>query len=631
MAAESTVKVVFLGDASKLKRELDDVDGSTSKAEGAFGKLGAAIGGAVAVGGAVSLAKGAFDAAVESQKIAKQTEAAIKSTGQAAGITAGEIGDMAAALSKKNAVDDEAIQTGQNLLLTFTNIGKADGVFERTTQASIDMAAAMGTDVSSAAMQLGKALNDPTDGLSKLSRAGVQFTDEQKKQIKTMQDAGDMAGAQKVMLAELERQFGGSAAAQATATDRMKIAFGNLQEQVGAKLIPIVERFSSWMVGVGIPALERFAGWMNDNVVPAVQAMADGIGQAIAAVADWWREHWDQIRDTTETIINAVRAVIETVLGAIEAFWRTWGGTITAYLQGVFDALRQIVQGAMDVIRGIIDVVMGLIHGDFSRVWDGIRAIFSGVWEIINGVVDYAINGVRTTIEVVMRLIAGIFDEIWSTIVGAVRAAWDAITGATSAAAGAIQDVLFDVLGFFVGLGTGIANVISDMASTLAGWVVDVWKYGGDVLDFVGSIPGKIADWLGGLAEILMSPFRSAFDWIRSAWDNSIGAIYDKIKSIGGTIGGIVGSIPGFAGGGYPTGLAMVGENGPELVDFGNSGARVFSTQDTAGMLGGSGRAVGGVNIYLTVNGASSPSATADAVARTLMSNQIRVALRGAA
>ncbi len=201
--AESTVKVVFLGDSSKLKREVDGIDDSTSKAERGFGKLGAAIGGAVAVGSVVSLGKGAFDAAIESQKIAAQTEAAIKSTGAAAGITADEIGDMATAMSKKNAVDDEAIQTGQNLLLTFTNIGKAEGIFERTTQASIDMAAAMGTDVKSAAMQLGKALNDPTDGLSKLTRAGVQFTDEQKKQIKAMQDAGNMAGADVVGLAAI--------------------------------------------------------------------------------------------------------------------------------------------------------------------------------------------------------------------------------------------------------------------------------------------------------------------------------------------------------------------------------------------------------------------------------------------
>ena len=585
--AESTVKVVFLGDSSKLKRELDGIDDSTSKASTGFGNLGKAIGGAVAVGSVVSLGKGAFDAAIESQKIAKQTEAVIKSTGAAAGITADEIGNMASAMSKKNAVDDEAIQTGQNLLLTFTNIGKSDKIFERTTQAAIDMAAAMGTDVSSAAMQLGKALNDPADGLSKLSRAGVQFTDQQIAQIKAMQDAGDMAGAQAVMLSELERQFGGSAEAQATATDRMGIAFGNLQEAIGARLIPVFERFSAWVVEVGLPAMERLVGWVRDN--------------------------WPQVQEVIENVMVRVRAVIETVLAAIEAFWRTWGGTITAYLQGLWEAVRQIVEGALRIIQGIINVVMGLIHGDFSQVWEGIRQIFSGAWEAINGIVDYAINGIRTTIEVVMRLIAGVFDATLGAMFDAARR------------------VLFDILGVFVGLGQGIADVVSASGSTLAGWVVDVWSAGGMVLDFVATIPGRIADWLSGLAEILMSPFRQAFDWIRSAWDNSIGAIYDKIKSIGSTIGGVVGSIPGFAGGGYATGLAMVGENGPELVDFGSRGARVYSNSDTTGMLG-SARAVsaGGtvINIYVTSN---SPNAAADAVARTLMSSQIRVALAGAA
>lgn len=625
--AESTVKIIFLGDSSKLKRELDDVDGSTSKAESGFGKLGAAIGGALAVGSVVSLGKGAFDAAIESQKIAAQTEAVIKSTGAAAGITADEIGAMASAMSKKNAVDDEAIQTGQNLLLTFTNIGKTDKIFERTTQASIDMAAAMGTDVKSAAMQLGKALNDPADGLSKLTRAGIQFTDEQKKQIQTMQAAGDMAGAQAVMLGELERQFGGSAEAQATASDRMGIAFGNLQEQIGARLIPVMERFSAWVVEVGIPALERFAGWMQDNVVPAVQAMADGIATVVSFLSDWWREHWDQIRETAATVIENVRAVIETVLGAIEAFWRTWGGTITAYLQGVFDALRQIVQGAMDVIRGIIDVVMGLIRGDFSRVWDGIQAIFSGVWQAINGLVDLAINEVRTRIEIVMRLIAGVFDEIWNQIVGAVRAAWDAILGLISSAAGSIQGLLFDIFGYFVGLGTGIANVVSAIGSTLAGWVNEVWKYGGMVLDFFAEIPGKIGDFFGGLAEAIISPFRSAFNAIAGLWNRTVGSLSFSIPSwvpgIGGN-GWDVPDIPTFHTGGIVPGSG-------DVLSLLKGGEGVFTREQMAA-LGGRGAQV--INVGPFVFNAPVTSADAhhigDTVQRTLMSNQLRVALAGA-
>jgi hypothetical protein len=58
--------------------------------------------------------------------------------------------------------------------------------------------------------------------------------------------------------------------------------------------------------------------------------------------------------------------------------------------------------------------------------------------------------------------------------------------------------------------------------------------------------------------------------------------------------GGIFGSllklfhIPGFAEGGYPSGLAMVGENGPELANFGGGG-HVTSNSDVRAMLKGGG------------------------------------------
>jgi hypothetical protein len=61
--------------------------------------------------------------------------------------------------------------------------------------------------LSGQAIQLGKALNDPIAGISALSRVGVTFTEEQKATIESMVKMGDVAGAQKLILAELAREF----------------------------------------------------------------------------------------------------------------------------------------------------------------------------------------------------------------------------------------------------------------------------------------------------------------------------------------------------------------------------------------------------------------------------------------
>ena len=95
--------------------------------------------------------------------------------------------------------------SAENLLLTFTNVrneaGKGNDIFNQTVRLGTDMSVALGVDAKAAAMQLGKALNDPINGVTRLTRAGVTFTEQQKKQIKALQESGDILGAQKVILA----------------------------------------------------------------------------------------------------------------------------------------------------------------------------------------------------------------------------------------------------------------------------------------------------------------------------------------------------------------------------------------------------------------------------------------------
>src|SRR5205807_6408851 len=84
---------------------------------------------------------------------------------------------------------------------------------DQTVRVGADMATALGEDTTTAAMQLGKPLNDPIKGITMLRRVGVSFTADQIKQVQAVTKAhGAMAG-QKMMLAELAREFGGSAKA----------------------------------------------------------------------------------------------------------------------------------------------------------------------------------------------------------------------------------------------------------------------------------------------------------------------------------------------------------------------------------------------------------------------------------
>ena len=200
----------------------------------------ASVGVAGAIIGVAAALKYSVEQAAEAEKIMAITESVIKATGGAAGLTATEIEKMAGRLSKLNAIDDETIQSAQNLLLTFKKI-KGEG-FEAASQAAIDLSVVMGTDLRGAAMMVGKALEDPVRGVTALRRAGVSFTAEQQKMIKSLVETGRAAEAQEFILRELNSQVGGAGVAVAkTYAGQMvllKTNVDNLAESVGMKLLP---------------------------------------------------------------------------------------------------------------------------------------------------------------------------------------------------------------------------------------------------------------------------------------------------------------------------------------------------------------------------------------------------------
>jgi len=277
MATSLVIKI--LGDASDANKAVKDTEKHVGNLGDSVGKAGKAmaLGAAAGAAGLVALGVDAFNAAAESQKIARETERVLRTTGAAAWTSVPGVAALAQAISDKTGADDEAIQSGANLLLTFTKVknevGAGNDVFDRATAAALDMSTALGTDMSGASIQLGKALNDPIKGLAALGKAGVSFTEDQKAQIKLLQESGDLLGAQKIILGEVETEFKGAAEAAGTPFDKLKVAIGNLQEDIGSKLIPPVMAASQVLLDNFIPAIDSATGFLQEHSA-AIQALA---------------------------------------------------------------------------------------------------------------------------------------------------------------------------------------------------------------------------------------------------------------------------------------------------------------------------------------------------------------------
>ena len=209
------VLVRMEAETARYQRDLDKSRKDTSKwrkkAEADVGSVAKTFRNLAAAAGIALLTKKIIDSTAKQEAAVKQLEQGWKSTSGAVGISVAEMVQHAADLQKISLFGDEQIIEAQSKLVTFTNI--ADDQFKKATVAALNLSARMGTDLNSSVLQIGKALNDPVAGLTALTRSGIQFSDAQKDVIKSLVETGEKAKAQEIVLAELETQFGGSAAA----------------------------------------------------------------------------------------------------------------------------------------------------------------------------------------------------------------------------------------------------------------------------------------------------------------------------------------------------------------------------------------------------------------------------------
>jgi hypothetical protein len=379
------IEIQITGDSRDLEKAL----GRATKSTQTFGQKvtkGAKVAGLAIGAGLAVAAKVGFDELAEGQRVAAQTQAALKSTGGVANVTAGHIEDLAGKLQKLSGADDEAIQAGENLLLTFTNIqnrvGKGNDIFDQATKTMVDMSVALGQDSSQSALQLGKALNDPVRGLTALRKVGVSFTKGQEKQIAAMVKAGDVAGAQKVILKELQKEFGGSAkAAGETLPGKLAIAKGQFENMAGALMESLLPALT-----VIAEKLTSFANFLSEHE-GLTKVLVIGLGALAAALL---------AASAAQTLLNL--AVLANPYVAVAAAIIALGAAVVLAWKK-FETFRNIVTGAIDFVRehwrlllaillGPLGIAIGLAVKHFGTVKKVATTAFNAIRDAIGFVID---------------------------------------------------------------------------------------------------------------------------------------------------------------------------------------------------------------------------------------------------
>lgn len=346
---------------------------------------------------------------------------------------------------------------------------------------------------------------------------------------------------------------------------------GGRVADVFGRVRDVAQTIGTWLVGTAIPAIASFGQWLV-----SIRGWLIPIGAGILAIVAAWK--------TYQAIMAIVRGVtvaftaVQATLNAVMAMNPI--GLVVLALVGLVAAFVVAYKNS-ETFRNVV-----------TAAWEGIKSAASAVWDWLKQAFQWIKDGLSSVGK-------------WFTDRGRdIQGAWNAMRDGISAGWSWIDRNVFTPIktgvdlvkrGFDAGK-DGVVRAWTVMRDGLkAGWdwvdrnVFQRFRDGLDTLvDWVRSGKDRIVD----LWEGVKSAFATPINWvIRNAWNNGL---LRAINAVARVIPGVseispLAEIRTRAKGGYtPPGWTLVGEEGPELVNFTHPN-RVYTAEETRAMLAGGG------------------------------------------
>ena len=314
----------------------------------------------VAITGALTLLNRALNTtgnrAAEAQVLSTGLRGLVDDSDAAANALLG----VADKLGKATLFDEEDFTAQFKLLTSFRNIGV--DTYERVGEAAADIATKIGTGPKEAVLQLAKALEDPARRVTDLSRSGTVFTEQQKEQIRVLQESGDLLGAQEIVLKKIEDEYGGAARAAgsagfAGAVDSLGESWRDLLEELGKSsetgIIPFINEVTKGFafLAKNFDQVAKLASSVIDVFVQPFVALGEEVRKVLPKVDNFE----EKFRGTLAVVSKILTDVTNNVLVPV---FRTAGQLIAQLVKATVGLGRTVA----DVASNIVSTVTGTIR-----------------------------------------------------------------------------------------------------------------------------------------------------------------------------------------------------------------------------------------------------------------------------
>ena len=433
------LEVLVTANTSQFKEKMAGLNSTASESSGLFGKLAGSF--VVAQLASEAITKGVeylTDSLKEANKVNDSIQASqaqinqlLKNTGDVSGQTSESINKMAEELSKVAPISKEANLQAAAMLLPFQQIHK--DAFPKVMQAADDLATHMNhglapsaDQVSTAAKQLGIAMEDPATGMGKLRKAGVVLDAQQQALIKTTEKTQGVQAAQNVLLNILSKTMGGSATAAAgTFNGKMTMLKNGFVEFEASGIQKVKE------------GLNTLAGNINNFIN-----------------SDKFQAFWKQFLATLSQVWNFLYATFAPVFKQLAQVYETQ----------VFPAIQHLIQalspGLLEALK-IIAVIVGGALVISLRIWIEVMIIAAKVTADLIQWISNAINWIVGFVNAInngARAIGNFANSVYNSVVNALAGVGGWLY---QAGRNLIQGFINGIENMIGGVGNAVGNVAS--------------------------------------------------------------------------------------------------------------------------------------------------------------------------
>lgn len=393
----------------------------------------------------------------------------------------------------------------------------------------------------------------------------------------------------------------------------------------------VVNAFKKVFSEIG-KAVKKIAGLVKSAFVTLIDfdndKMLDSLLQWEDKVLTFFTEGIHQIPAFVQSVLQSVRVLTDNVMGLINSDEIKAG--LTEIVQTVISELPAIIDNIATIISTLMEIVIDGIGDNMDGIVNAIVAVVKKIVKLLPKIIPKLIGGIVMLIEGLIDAIVQLLDdeETMDAIVDAIASGIQKIFESSIKYLPKIIKAIIKIIWYLIkAIVKGIISCIKDtdwkgIWNAIKNWFGNIWDA---IKNWFKDIWGKVKNWFENIGNHLKSFFQGIADWFKGIWESisgwfaSIGQFFadfwqgfkdmltkigNWFKDVGSAIGGyfsnvgkgvkeegFIGFWKGLFGHKYAegtedaeSGVALVGEEGPELVRF-RGGEQVLNNRDTMGLL----------------------------------------------